>query len=49
MTITDPAVAAPAVTHALVAAGAGVISVGEQQRSLEDVYMEIVDEQAPGQ
>ena len=47
LTVTDPAVAAPAVTHALVTAGAAVISIAEQQRSLEDVYLELVNEQAP--
>ena len=49
LTVTDPAIAAPAVTHALVAAGAAVISIGEQRRSLEDVYLELVNEQGPDQ
>ncbi|MGN6678897.1 MAG: ATP-binding cassette domain-containing protein [Streptosporangiaceae bacterium] len=42
--VTDPDVAAPAVTRALVAAGADVRSVGESRHSLEDVYLELVDE-----
>ena len=43
LTVTDPAVAAPAVTRALVAAGADVLSIGRSQHSLEDVYLELVD------
>src|SRR5215467_2846238 len=36
--VTDPDIAAPAVTRALVAAGEDVRSVGESRHSLEDVY-----------
>jgi ABC-2 type transport system ATP-binding protein len=32
------------VTRALVAAGADVLSIGEAQHSLEDVYLELVAE-----
>jgi ABC-2 type transport system ATP-binding protein len=42
--VSDPAVAAPAVTRALVTAGADVLSVGESRHSLEDVYLELIDE-----
>jgi ABC-2 type transport system ATP-binding protein len=42
--VSDPATAAPAVTRALVAAGADVLSVGESRHSLEDVYLELVSE-----
>jgi len=42
--VSDPAVAAPAVTRALVEAGADVLSIGESRHSLEDVYLELVDE-----
>src|SRR5512132_2182334 len=42
--VSDPAVAAPAVTRALVEAGADVLSVGESRHSLEDVYLELIDE-----
>ena len=42
--VTDPARAAPAVTRALVAAGADVLSIGETRHSLEDVYLQLVDE-----
>ena len=42
--VTDPAVAAPGVTRALVAAGADVLSISESHHSLEDVYLELIDE-----
>jgi ABC-2 type transport system ATP-binding protein len=42
LTVSDPAVAAPAATRALVADGADVLSIGESQHSLEDVYVEAV-------
>jgi ABC-2 type transport system ATP-binding protein len=32
------------VTRALVAAGADVLSIAENRRSLEDVYLELIDE-----
>jgi ABC-2 type transport system ATP-binding protein len=37
-------VAAPAVTRALVEAGADVLSIAESRHSLEDVYLELIDE-----
>jgi ABC-2 type transport system ATP-binding protein len=43
LTVTDATVAAPAVTRALVGAGADVLSIGEARRSLEEVYLELVD------
>jgi ABC-2 type transport system ATP-binding protein len=43
LSITDTAIAAPAVTRALVAAGADVLSIAESRHSLEDVYLELVD------
>jgi ABC-2 type transport system ATP-binding protein len=42
--VTDAAIAAPAVTRALVAAGADVLSISELHHSLEDVYLELLDE-----
>jgi ABC-2 type transport system ATP-binding protein len=42
LAVTDAARAAPAVTRALVAAGADVLSISESQHSLEDVYRELV-------
>ena len=40
--------AAPAVTRALVAAGADVLSIGESQHTLEDVYLELIDQDNEG-
>jgi ABC-2 type transport system ATP-binding protein len=42
--VADPVVAAPAVTRALVRAGAEVLSIGESRHSLEDVYLQLIDE-----
>jgi ABC-2 type transport system ATP-binding protein len=44
LTVSDPAVAAPAVTRALAAAGADVLSIAESQHTLEDVYLELINE-----
>lgn len=44
LTISDVAVAAPAVTRALVRAGADVLSISESHHSLEDVYLELIDD-----
>ena len=44
--VSDPVVAAPAATRALVAAGADVLSIRESRHSLEDVYLELIDEAA---
>ena len=44
LAVSDPAVAAPAVTRALVAAAADVLSIGESHHSLEDVYLELVNQ-----
>jgi len=42
--VSDAGVAAPAVTRALVQAGADVLSIGESRHSLEDIYLELIDE-----
>jgi ABC-2 type transport system ATP-binding protein len=42
LTVSDARIAAPAVTRALVAAGADLLSLAEEQRSLEDVYLELI-------
>jgi ABC-2 type transport system ATP-binding protein len=42
LTVSDASVAAPAVTRALVAADADLLSLGEAQHSLEDVYLELI-------
>jgi ABC-2 type transport system ATP-binding protein len=44
LTVSDAAVAAPAVTRALVAAGADVLTIAESHHSLEDVYLELIGE-----
>jgi ABC-2 type transport system ATP-binding protein len=42
LTVSDVSVAAPAVTRALVSAGADVLSIGESRHSLHDVYLELI-------
>jgi ABC-2 type transport system ATP-binding protein len=42
LTVTEPAIAAPAVARALVAAGADVLSISPSHHSLEDVYLELI-------
>jgi ABC-2 type transport system ATP-binding protein len=44
LSVSDPRVAAPEVTRALVGARVDVLSIGEVQHSLEDVYLELIDE-----
>ena len=44
LTVSDPARAAPAVTRALVAAGADVLSIAESRHTLEDVYLELIED-----
>jgi ABC-2 type transport system ATP-binding protein len=44
LAVSEPAAAAPPVTRALVAAGADVLSISESHHSLEDVYLELIDE-----
>jgi ABC-2 type transport system ATP-binding protein len=44
LAVSEQAVAAPAATRALVAAGAEVLSIGQQQHTLEDVYLELIDQ-----
>jgi ABC-2 type transport system ATP-binding protein len=44
LTVSDPEVAAPEVTRALVAVGADVLTIAESRHSLEDVYLELIDE-----
>jgi ABC-2 type transport system ATP-binding protein len=42
--VSDPRLAAPEVARALIGSGADVLFIGEAQHSLEDVYLEFVDE-----
>jgi ABC-2 type transport system ATP-binding protein len=44
VSVSDPTLAAPAVTRSLVRAGADVLSIAESHHSLEDVYLELVNE-----
>ena len=44
LAVSDSAIAAPAATRALVAAGADVLSIGESRHSLEDVYLELINQ-----
>ena len=44
ITVADARLAAPEVARALVKAGADVLSITEAQHSLEDVYLELVDD-----
>jgi ABC-2 type transport system ATP-binding protein len=43
VSVADAAVAAPAITRALVAAGADVLTISESHHTLEDVYLELID------
>ena len=47
--VSDVTVAAPAITRSLVAAGADVLSITEARHSLEDVYIELIDEDGEAQ
>jgi ABC-2 type transport system ATP-binding protein len=44
LTVSDPDAAAPDVARALVRAGADILSIAESRHSLEDVYLELIDE-----
>jgi ABC-2 type transport system ATP-binding protein len=44
LTVSDPDLAAPAIARALVAADADILSIAESHHSLEDVYLELIDE-----
>jgi ABC-2 type transport system ATP-binding protein len=42
--VSEPRAAAPEVVRGLVHAGADVLTIGETQHSLEDVYLELIAE-----
>jgi ABC-2 type transport system ATP-binding protein len=42
--VTDPDAAAPGIARALVSANADILSIAESRHSLEDVYLELIDE-----
>ncbi|MGO9661592.1 MAG: ATP-binding cassette domain-containing protein [Acidimicrobiales bacterium] len=44
LSVTDRKAAAPEVARALVRAGADILSIAESRHSLEDVYLELVDQ-----
>jgi ABC-2 type transport system ATP-binding protein len=44
LAVSDPEFAAPQVARALVGAEADIISIAESRHSLEDVYLELIDE-----
>jgi len=44
LTVSAPDLAAPALARALVAAGADILSIAEAHHSLEDVYLELINE-----
>ena len=44
LSVSDPDLAAPALARALVAANADILSIAESHHSLEDVYLELIDE-----
>jgi ABC-2 type transport system ATP-binding protein len=44
LSVSDPRTIAPHVTRALVAAGAEVVSISESRHSLEDVYLQLIEE-----
>ncbi|HEX4218942.1 MAG TPA: ABC transporter ATP-binding protein [Acidimicrobiales bacterium] len=44
LTVSDSSLAAPAVARALVGAGADILTIAESRQSLEDVYLELIDE-----
>ena len=44
LNVIDPRSVAPHVTRALVAAGADVVSISESRHSLEDVYLQLIED-----
>jgi ABC-2 type transport system ATP-binding protein len=42
--VSDPDAAAPPITRALVEADADVLSIAESRHSLEDVYLQLIDQ-----
>jgi ABC-2 type transport system ATP-binding protein len=44
LTVSDLSLAAPDVARALVGAGADILTIAESRHSLEDVYLELIDE-----
>jgi ABC-2 type transport system ATP-binding protein len=49
VSVSDPSAAAPELTRALVRAGADVLAIGESRHSLEDVYLELIEDDVEAQ
>jgi ABC-2 type transport system ATP-binding protein len=49
LAVSDPRTAAPAVARALVSAGADILALSESRHSLEDVYLELINEDVEAQ
>jgi ABC-2 type transport system ATP-binding protein len=49
LTVSDPDLAAPAIARALIAADADILAIAESHHSLEDVYLELIDEDVEAQ
>ena len=44
LAVSDPEIAAPAVARALIDVGADILSLAESRHSLEDIYLQLIDE-----
>ncbi len=44
LAVSEPELAAPGVARALISAGADVLSIAESRHSLEDIYLQLIDE-----
>ena len=44
LAVSDPDIVAPQVARALVGAGADILSIAESRHSLEDVYLQLINE-----
>jgi ABC-2 type transport system ATP-binding protein len=44
LSVSDPKRAAPEVARGLIGIGADIVSIGEARHSLEDVYLELINE-----
>ncbi len=49
LSVSDTHTAAPEIARALVASGADILSLSEDRHSLEDVYLELIDDDAEAQ
>jgi ABC-2 type transport system ATP-binding protein len=49
LTVSNAEIAAPALARALVGAGADILSIAESRHSLEDIYLQLIDEDVEAQ